>query len=86
MKARHELTDWLIRALRELGGKGTNLDIARQIWKTRSKELQASGDLFYEWQYELRWSATLLNSKGKIKPADKSKETLWVLVDGRSPK
>jgi hypothetical protein len=47
MKARHQLTDWLIKALQELGGRGTNLQIAKQIWKTRERELRAAGDLFY---------------------------------------
>jgi hypothetical protein len=31
----------------------------------REKDLKASGDLIYRWQYKVRWAATELRKSGK---------------------
>jgi hypothetical protein len=30
------------------------------VWEHHEADLRASGDLFYSWQYNLRWGATKL--------------------------
>jgi len=33
------------------------LEVSREVWRLHEHNLRASGDLFYVWQYELRWAA-----------------------------
>ena len=43
-------------ALSELGGSSTILNICKNVWEKHGDEISASGDMFYKWQYEIRWS------------------------------
>jgi hypothetical protein len=40
--------------------------IAKWIWEHHEAELRDSGDLFYTWQYDMRWAGTRLSNEGKI--------------------
>jgi hypothetical protein len=64
MATRADLTDWVHEALRELGGQGSQLDVAKVVWRRHEPDLRASGDLFYTWQYDIRWAATRLRKRG----------------------
>lgn len=79
MATRDDLQDWVYQALENLGGTGRIVDVAKHIWENRSQELQASGDMFYTWQYDMRWAATKLRKSKKILPAEKSKKGEWRL-------
>ncbi|MQT14253.1 hypothetical protein F0357_16695 [Rhizobiales bacterium Sp-1] len=71
------LRGWIIEALVALGGSGTVVDVARHIWENHETELRASGDLFYKWQYEMRWvGRSLVEDKIIIK---QSRPRLWIL-------
>ena len=48
-----------------MGGKGTVTAVARFIWAHHEPDLRSSGDLFYTWQYDMRWAATVLR-KGSV--------------------
>ena len=41
--------------------------------------LEATGDVFYTWQYDLRWAAMTLRKQGIMKPADDSPRGVWEL-------
>ena len=64
MATRADLTDWVHQALAELGGQGSQLDVAKVVWRHHEHELRESGDLFYTWQYDIRWAATRLRKRG----------------------
>ena len=65
MIRREILTHWVVEALQELGGKGRLLDVCKTVWAKHKFELESSGDLFFTWQYDIRWAATSLRSKRK---------------------
>lgn len=46
MIGREILTDWVVEALQELGGKGRLLDVCKTVWAKPKSELESSGDLF----------------------------------------
>lgn len=79
MNNRNDLQDWVYEALKSLGGKGSIVEVAKYIWKNREKELRTSGDMFYTWQYDMRWAATKLRKDKKILLAEKSQKGVWQL-------
>lgn len=73
------LTGWLLEALRSLGGKGSIVEICKSIWENHKEELENSGDLFYTWQYDIRWTAWQLREQGKMKQDALSQKGIWEL-------
>lgn len=74
------LDTWVIEALQAIGGKSTIVEIAKEIWKRHEDDLRASGDLFYTWQYDYRWSGKRLRDKRVIKAVEVSPRGVWVLA------
>ena len=79
MADKHDLRDWLVEALKANGKSATIVDVCKYIWNKYEDELKASGDLFYTWQYDVRWAATELRKTGKMKPANISPQGVWEL-------
>ncbi|RXJ69358.1 hypothetical protein CRV08_04970 [Halarcobacter ebronensis] len=79
MATKNDLQDWVFNALKALDGKGTIVQVAKHIWENHSDDLKSSGDLFYTWQYDIRWAATELRKTNKILPAEKSPKGQWAL-------
>lgn len=63
-----------------MGGKGTILEIRKVFWAKYEEELKGSGNLFYTWQYDIRWAATELRKSKRMKAAELSKKGIWELV------
>lgn len=42
------------------------IDVAKHIWANHEDELKRSGDLFYSWQYDMRWAAQNLRGAGQL--------------------
>lgn len=80
MATKHDLQDWVREALHHLGGRGLLTDVAKEIWRTHEVELRASGDLFYTWQYDMRWAANRLRVKGIMRSVAVSPSGVWVLA------
>jgi len=76
--AKADLTGWVIDALKSNGGEASILYVARHIWEHHEKDL-AGHDLFYSWQYDMRWAATELRKKGLMVPADDDRRGKWTL-------
>lgn len=74
-----DLPGLLEATLVELNGSGTILDVCKMFWREHEEELRSSGDLFYTWQYDIRWSATTLRKEGIMKDASLSKTGVWEL-------
>ncbi|HKQ22947.1 MAG TPA: hypothetical protein VJT81_00715 [Burkholderiales bacterium] len=80
MATKHDLPDWVKDSLRDLGGQASLLAVAKQIWKNHESDLKASGDLFFTWQYDVRWAANSLRRRGIMKPAEVSPVGIWELA------
>jgi hypothetical protein len=77
MATKQDLQDWVMQALTKMGGRGTPTGVAKEIWRSKETELRASGDLFYTWQYDMRWAANRLRRSGKMKPVTTSPKGWW---------
>ncbi len=85
MARKDDLQDWIITALRANEGRATGVEIAKHIWRHHESTLRQSNDLFYTWQYDMRWAANILRSKGLLKDATSSPKGVWELgPDGES--
>jgi hypothetical protein len=80
MASKHDLRDWIIEALRAKGGSAGLVEICRYVWEHHEGELRVSGDLFYTWQYDIRWAATNLRHANILRPASVSPTGVWELA------
>ncbi len=80
MLTKDNLKTVLLDALKALNGSATIVEVCRYVWDTYEKELIESGNLFYTWQYDIRWAATELRKDRKMKDADISDRGLWELA------
>lgn len=74
------LEDWVVEALRALKDAASVLDVSKYIWDNHEDELRSGGDIFYKWQYDMRWAANRLRERGVMKPADSSPRGMWELA------
>ena len=77
MATRDDLKLWVFEAL-EAMGPSTVPEIAKHIWDHHESDLEASGDLFYTWQYAKRWEGQKLQKEGKLRK--KAKGRRWELT------
>ena len=80
MLTRYEVDPWIIEALRALNGSAPIPRICEWIWANHESDLRNAGDLFYTWQYDVRWAATRLRGARKLKPAGSSPKGVWELM------
>ena len=78
---RSDLDAIVVECLEALGGEGTIVEVAREIWLRYEAELRHSGDLFFTWQYDIRWSKTRLRDSGKVALGRLGNWSTWVLVN-----
>ena len=79
MANKNDLQLWVVEALKELGNQGTIIQVAKIIWKNHKQDLEQSGDLFYTWQYDVRWAGTYLRRRNLLLPADICPQGIWIL-------
>ena len=80
MSAPPDLDQWVVDAIRHADGAATIVEIARYIWIHHETDLRAGGDLFYTWQYQMRWAANRLRRSGVLRAADQSPRGHWELT------
>ncbi|WP_240668695.1 hypothetical protein [Piscinibacter defluvii] len=68
-----------MQALRDQGGSANIVQVATHIWANHESELRSAGDLFYTWQYDMRWACTKLRERKIIQPAEDSDRGEWKL-------
>jgi hypothetical protein len=78
MADKNDLCEWVVEALRANNGQGRIVDICKYIWNEYEQELRRSGDLFYTWQYDMRWTGQKLRNEGILIPAS-SRTAPWRL-------
>ncbi len=74
------LEDWVVSAIRANGGEASIIQVAQHIWKNHERELRSSNDLFFTWQYRMRWAAQKLQKAGKLKKLKSGIYARWVLT------
>ncbi len=79
MASRLELQEWVIEALRAKGGTATIVEVAKHLWEKHEGELKVSGDLFFTWQYDMRWACTRLRERKIVQAAEISDRGQWKL-------
>ncbi len=77
---KYDLPDILYSTIKLMGGKATIIDVCKYIWEKYESNLRNSGDLFYSWQYDIRWAATNLRKSKKMKAAEESPRGLWEII------
>jgi hypothetical protein len=75
-----DLVPWLEEALKARDGRGTIAELCREIWQRHEPDLRTSGDLFYTWQYDVRWAAYRLRESGVLRPDAESPAGVWELA------
>jgi len=80
MARREDLTKWLLEALEASNGSASIIKVCKYVWENYENELRRSGDLFFTWQYDIRWAANQLRREGIIRAANLSPKGIWELV------
>ena len=74
------LPDLLYDVLQGMGGRGKIVPVCKKFWAKHENELENSGDLFYTWQYDIRWAATTLRKTGRMIDAKVSPSGVWEII------
>lgn len=77
------LRQWVVDALTTLGGTASIVEVCRFIWRNHEDDLWEAGDLFYTWQYDVRWAATDLRGRGIMRSDSESPRGVWELAGDR---
>lgn len=80
MANREDLRNWLIESLKANRGSASIVEVCEYVWDNYKNELKKSGNLFFTWQYDIRWAATQLRKKGIIRGVNLSPKGIWELV------
>jgi len=80
MATRSDLKKWLIEALEAQGGQARIIDVCKYVWDKHEIDLRRSGDLFYSWQYDIRWAATQLRKEKIMLAENMLPKGLWKLA------
>lgn len=75
-----KLENWIYAALKFNDGEALIVDICKYIWLNHEADLRASGDLFFTWQYDMRWAGQELVKKGLIKKTKIGIKAWWVIL------
>lgn len=70
-----------MEALEANEGRATLRDVSKYIWNNYKNELKESGDLFYTWQYDMRWAAVKLRKDGIMQDRFSSPQGIWELTN-----
>lgn len=81
MADKHDLKKWIVQALEAAGRELSVTEVAKAVWQEHEDELRASDDLFYSWQYDLRWAAQELRGEGVLAAKHGRRTGGWRLAD-----
>ena len=77
---RHDLPDILYNSIKNLGRRASIVDVCKYIWNHYENELRSSGNLFFTWQYDIRWAATELRKAKRMYDKDVSPKGIWEII------
>lgn len=79
MATKDDLRTWVRDALEAHSGSASLVDVCRHVWQVHEPDLRMSGDLFFTWQYDIRWAAQDLRDKGVLVPDEEAPRGIWKL-------
>jgi hypothetical protein len=71
----------VLEALNQLGGSGSVVEVSRVVWQIHEPDLRSSGDLFYTWQYDIRWAAQVLRDEMQLEGVEGKRGEPWTLAE-----
>ncbi|PWB89586.1 hypothetical protein C5688_15100 [Methylocystis sp. MitZ-2018] len=74
---REDLVLIVEKAVQSYGGSASVVQVAQYIWKHHEPELKAAGNLFYTWQYDMRWAALKLRKMRRLAGAKVAPKGHW---------
>jgi hypothetical protein len=77
MATKTTLQAWVLEAIP--GGSAQPIDVAKHIRSNHEAELRISGDLFFTWQYDMRWAAQRLRDAGRLMKKHGERQGTWDL-------
>ena len=80
MAHKEDLRKWLMEALEANNGSASIVEVCKHVWENYENELRRSGDLFFTWQYDIRWAATQLRKEDIMRAAYSSPKGIWELI------
>jgi hypothetical protein len=80
MATKSDLKDWIVEALSVHGGSARIPEVAKHVWENHKAELAKSADLFYTWQYDIRWAADQFRVEHRLQPKPRGDRGPWRLV------
>lgn len=78
--SRKDFPEILYQSIKNLGGAASIVEVCKSVWNQYKDELSKAGDLFYTWQYDIRWAATELRKMGRMKAAELSPKGIWEIL------
>jgi len=75
------LKNIIVDILKQCGGKSPIIKVCKMVWENHENRLRGSGDMFFDWQYQIRWAATHLRKDGIMKKVNNSEKGIWELED-----
>lgn len=57
------------------------LEVTKRVWQVREQDLRQAGDLFFTWQYDVRWAAQYLRNNGYLYAVDGDRRAPWRLTE-----
>lgn len=79
MATKDDLAKWVVEALDANNGSAKIVDVCKYVREKHEDELRSAGNLFYMWQYDIRWAATRLRGEGKMRSETMSPKGVWEL-------
>ena len=80
MKIDDDLEEWVLEALKAHGGEATIVEVAKHIWTHHEADLRSSDEIFFNWQYDMRWAGDRLSKAGKMRRAKAGNKGRWFLL------
>jgi hypothetical protein len=77
---KHDLPNILYNTIKDMGGQANIVDVCKYVWDHYRNDLENSGDLFYTWQYDIRWAATELRKAKRMKSTEESIKGFWEIA------
>jgi hypothetical protein len=77
---RDQLPSLIEQALTSLGGTAALARVSEWIWAHREGDLRLSGDLFFTWQYDMRWAAQRMKKAGRLAYKRDGGRPVWQLL------
>ncbi|MCL2176555.1 MAG: hypothetical protein FWB72_01180 [Firmicutes bacterium] len=80
---RKDLPQILYELIKDMGGSGKMMDIFKKFWEQNKNAISDKSDLFYTWNYDIRWAATKLRREKRMKPASRQENTYGLDMSSR---